>query len=263
MVRRHHLALADDRAIEHEEERDNPVERGVNLFNQPTPQQSMVGRGATPSMGLSQFRGGVMRKATRAKAMAARSEAHMMGEHLGKHLADLHGGAYRDEFCHGLSGGSWSDFWGKVKNEFVNPNSVLREKALPTAAKVATYASPLINAAAPGVGTAISTGLNAVQFANKTAQEHGFGHHRGGNMEFGNVKTGAYHGQGHDEDEAAEFMKKNPNFLKKSRKTKAKRAPASAGDGRRKRAEIVKQVMAQKGLKMIEASKYVKEHGLY
>ena len=42
-----------------------------------------------------------------------------------------------------------------------------------------------------------------------------------------------------------------------------KRAPAGPNDGRRKRAEIVKRVMAQKGMKMIEASKYVKEHGLY
>jgi hypothetical protein len=47
------------------------------------------------------------------------------------------------------------------------------------------------------------------------------------------------------------------------RRKKAKRAPASAGDGRRKRAEIVKKVMAEKGLKMIEASKYVKDHHLY
>jgi hypothetical protein len=34
-------------------------------------------------------------------------------------------------------------------------------------------------------------------------------------------------------------------------------------DGRAKRAEIVKQVMKEKGLKMIEASKYVKAHNLY
>ena len=36
-----------------------------------------------------------------------------------------------------------------------------------------------------------------------------------------------------------------------------------AGDGRRKRAEVVKKVMADQGLSMIEASKFVKEHGLY
>jgi len=42
-----------------------------------------------------------------------------------------------------------------------------------------------------------------------------------------------------------------------------KRAPAGPEDGRRKRAAVVKKVMADKGLSMIEASKYVKQHGLY
>lgn len=42
-----------------------------------------------------------------------------------------------------------------------------------------------------------------------------------------------------------------------------RRAPAGASDGRRKRAEVVKKVMAEKGLSMIEASKFVKAHGLY
>ena len=46
-------------------------------------------------------------------------------------------------------------------------------------------------------------------------------------------------------------------------KGKGRRAPAGPNDGRRKRAEIVKKVMAEKGMKMIEASKYVKAHGLY
>ncbi|QIG59350.1 hypothetical protein [Dishui Lake virophage 2] len=40
-------------------------------------------------------------------------------------------------------------------------------------------------------------------------------------------------------------------------------AKIGGGGGRAKRAEIVKKVMAEKGMKMIEASKYVKEHGLY
>ena len=35
------------------------------------------------------------------------------------------------------------------------------------------------------------------------------------------------------------------------------------GDGRAKRAMIVKKVMKEKGMKMIEASKYVKQNGLY
>ena len=44
---------------------------------------------------------------------------------------------------------------------------------------------------------------------------------------------------------------------------KKRRAPAGENDGRRKRADIVKRVMKEKGMKMIEASKYVKAHNLY
>jgi hypothetical protein len=44
---------------------------------------------------------------------------------------------------------------------------------------------------------------------------------------------------------------------------KKEKRVVGAGDGRRKRADIVRKVMAEKGMKMIEASKYVKEHGLY
>jgi hypothetical protein len=39
--------------------------------------------------------------------------------------------------------------------------------------------------------------------------------------------------------------------------------PAGENDGRRARAEIVRRVMAEQGLGMIQASKYVKENGLY
>jgi hypothetical protein len=42
-----------------------------------------------------------------------------------------------------------------------------------------------------------------------------------------------------------------------------RRASAGPNDGRRKRAEVVKKVMAERGISMIEASKYVKAHGLY
>lgn len=44
---------------------------------------------------------------------------------------------------------------------------------------------------------------------------------------------------------------------------KRKRAKAGPSDGRRKRAEIVKRVMKEHGMSMVEASKYVKAHGLY
>lgn len=60
------------------------------------------------------------------------------------------------------------------------------------------------------------------------------------------------------EDEESMARMKRGMFAK----GKAKRE-VGAGDGRRKRAEVVRKVMAEKGMKMIEASKYVKEHGLY
>jgi hypothetical protein len=55
--------------------------------------------------------------------------------------------------------------------------------------------------------------------------------------------TGAYEGQG----------------IKKGRKPR----PSKATGARQKRNEIVKRIMKEKGMKMIEASKYVKEHKLY
>lgn len=51
-------------------------------------------------------------------------------------------------------------------------------------------------------------------------------------------------------------------LLKEGVKTGIK-ALASGAGGRARRAEIVKKVMADKGMKMIEASSYVKTHGLY
>ena len=48
-----------------------------------------------------------------------------------------------------------------------------------------------------------------------------------------------------------------------SRSPKKRRRKAGANDGRRRRAVIVKRIMKEKGLNMPQASKYVKEHGLY
>jgi hypothetical protein len=50
---------------------------------------------------------------------------------------------------------------------------------------------------------------------------------------------------------------------KKAESEKKPKATKGKAGGREARAEIVKKVMKEKGLKMIQASKYVKEHGLY
>jgi hypothetical protein len=228
----------------------------------------LKGGAAVPTMGLSEFRGGAnplldhtnvarsgayegqgrSRKSMPPVAMRGgkyHRDGHALSEHM---LATMGAAAHKKlmggmiQHAYGCHGGAWwdfldpnkngvaaafQDFGAKAKNEFVNPESVLRGKVLPVAAKVGSVLAPVINAAGtavgvPGVGTAISTGLNAAQGVNQEAKNFGYG--RGG---------------------------------------KKKRAPASAGDGRRKRADIVRKVMKERGVKMIEASKIVKSEGLY
>jgi hypothetical protein len=62
--------------------------------------------------------------------------------------------------------------------------------------------------------------------------------------------------------EVMALAKKNPVVRKVVAKVVAK-AKSVVGGGRAKRAEIVKRVMLEKGMKMIEASKFVKAHNLY
>ena len=54
-----------------------------------------------------------------------------------------------------------------------------------------------------------------------------------------------------------------PKATKALKKVADKAITKAVGGGRSARAAIVKKVMAEKGMKMIEASRYVKEHGLY
>lgn len=61
----------------------------------------------------------------------------------------------------------------------------------------------------------------------------------------------------------AEDVEASDILTKMKASGKKRRAPASAGDGRKKRAEIVRKVMKEHGLSMIEASKKVKADGLY
>ena len=102
------------------------------------------------------------------------------------------------------------------------------------------------------------------QAAAKKAYEEARDKKRGGNeLEGGYGNYGAYAG-GHCPSE--EHLRDEVSGKGKKRACeggKKRRAPAGASDGRRKRADIVKKVMAEKGLKMIEASKYVKAHNLY
>lgn len=67
-------------------------------------------------------------------------------------------------------------------------------------------------------------------------------------------------GDKRSDEQKSDDAKKTQKTVKKTVK---KVFGGKAGDGRAKRAEIVKKIMKEKGMKMIEASKYVKANNLY
>jgi len=247
--------MADSRALEEQMERHNPVNPKNSLSNRREKVLRNVGAGATPSMGLSEFRGG------------SHSEARMMGHNLGRHLFGLHGGAFHKDFCDGMvSGGRMTDEQMMERHEQAEragPKGLslkeLREQHNRTAENEYAREHPIAHA----VG---KHGMRAVEGLTNALVEHGDkvgvpkgvieGVKSARDVAHGKGKTGAYEGKGMPHP----IMTAMPSV---SRGGKKRRSPASAGDGRRKRAEIVKKVMAEKGMKMIEASKYVKQHGLY
>jgi hypothetical protein len=232
MARDIRAALADTRALEEEMERVNPI----NPVRMSTRKgytgilrggaESMIGRGATPSMGLSQFRGGRKRGEVRKEE---ESEIVGMGRDLGMHIQELHGAGFFDDFAKG--------FMSVVK-------------------PIASIAKPVLSfiphpaaQAASGILGALGAGKQRKQRKPMDELEqlhemHGGQMHMatcGGRLH-GGMDTGAYKGEG--------------------RRRRVKK-PVSEHDGRRKRAEVVKRVMQDRGVSMIEASRIVKQEGLY
>lgn len=262
-TRNAHLAMADDRAMEEQMERENPVNPKGLLNNRRETALRNVGSGATPSMGLSQFRGGQKHSLMDhiehpMKGFGTKkgpSEAHSMGKALSAHIGKLHGKGFWDDFGdgfrQGFSGmGRRDDYsqerdaensvkYNKMLDESgmrgMSPNE-MRQKRFDAARRegvkpIRDLTHGMIDAmgAIPGMGGLASVAREGVKLLPGIGDIMGKG-----------SKTGAYEGKG-----------------------RKRRAPAGANDGRRKRAEVVRKVMAEKGMKMIEASKYVKEHGLY
>ena len=146
---------------------------------------------------------------------------------------------------------------------------------------IAQKIAPIAKAVAPAVGNLVGH-PNAGQTTANVLGALGFGKgrrgRRGGNISKSGAYEGGHHEPAHGEDENGEQLEgkgflgdilgfiPGVGSLAKAiglGKGKRKRAAAGPNDGRRKRAEIVKKVMREKGMKMIEASKYVKAHGLY
>lgn len=245
MNRMERKAMADSRALEEQNERMNPLS----------------GRGATPSMGLSQFRGG--------KKMMKNAAAQ--GKQLMDHLTSLHGGAYAKEFHKGMSGaGPFSSLghgisdivglFGLGKKEESESESDEEEEMKKKKKK-------------GGLRTGRYEGQGKITAAEKKALQSVLDKHKmdgGSRCVGGRAAPPTPHGPPRHElmEGAGPFSNLGHGIsdivgmFGLGKKKKEKRV-VGAGDGRRKRADVVRKVMAEKGMKMIEASKYVKEHGLY
>lgn len=315
-----HKAMADARAMEEEAERMNPIH----------------GAGATPSMGLSQFRGGAKKLAKRIAKMEAetpsmaqteedamavmpsgeydgagkhKSEAMAQGSQLGQHLHRLHGGAYVKEFMEGMGmagGAQTGAYEGEGKLTITHGGAKKKAEA---PAMEGGFLGALLSAAVPLIGslfgkgemkksahTALMKHFNKKPRSKKPELQGGFwgsllsaavpligslfgkgamtqkAHddlvamvkkHEGKGMSGAGRMVGAGRVVGAGKMKVEMESDSEEETAMPSPKAPKKRRVVSEGDGRRKRAEIVRKVMKEKGMKMIEASKYVKEHGLY
>ena len=318
-------------------ERHNPVNPKAEM------RTGVYGRGATPSMGLSQFRGGgtgagdsesdeemegggflgsmigqfnpmlgsvasmaglghgdgmVGAGTGGRRRKGGMSEATQMGLHLGKHLHGLHGAGF------------WSDF-GDGFMSVIRPVAGIAKSVAPLLGPEGMAASGVMNAIGlgsarrgargrPRKGAGTGAGKLTITHGGATNSDTGayLGKGTGGRRGRG---TGAGTGAGREREDMAMLgmgtgagmlgqdghgIRQGGGFLSDlgipvisnlagmvglgtgagtgaGTGGRRRRAPAGASDGRRKRAEVVKRVMADKGLSMIEASKYVKAHNLY
>ena len=310
----------DMRAMEEQMERHNPVR----------------GRGATPSMGLSQFRGGAygcgdddgeemegggllssmlgqfgspmlgqvasmaglgngrmegggdmsrMVGAGNGRKKKGMSEATQMGLHLGKHLHSLHGAGFFDDFGRGFM-------------SVIRPAAGIAKAVAPLLGPEGMAASGVLNAVGLGRrGRGTGAGKLTITHGGATNSDTGAYHGKG--------RRGCGTGAGRERDDRAmtglgtgagmlgqdgHGVRQGGGFLSDlgipvisnlagmvglgtgagegcgtgaGTGGRRRRAPAGPSDGRRKRAEVVKRVMAEKGLSMIEASKFVKANNLY
>jgi len=313
----------DMRAMEEQMERHNPVR----------------GRGATPSMGLSQFRGGgtgagdsesdeemegggflgsmigqfnpmlgsvasmaglghgdgmVGAGTGGRRRKGGMSEATQMGLHLGKHLHGLHGAGF------------WSDF-GDGFMSVIRPAAGIAKSIAPLLGPEAMAASGVMNAIGlgsarrgargrPRKGAGTGAGKLVITHGGATNSDTGayLGKGTGG-------RRGCGTGAGREREDMAMLgmgtgagmlgqdghgVRQGGGFLSDlgipvisnlagmvglgtgagtgaGTGGRRRRAPAGANDGRRKRAEVVKKVMRERGISMIQASKAVKAEGLY
>ena len=271
-------ARGDMRAMEEQMERHNPVR----------------GSGATPSMGLSQFRGGrsmgdsgsesgeemegggtggmsrMVGAGTGGRRKKGMSEATQMGLHLGKHLHSLHGAGFFDDFKKGFM-------------SVIGPVAGIAKSVLPMMGPKGRMASAAMGALGLGKHRGRGTGAGVLKITHggatnsDTGAYHGKGIGAGREVDdrmmtgmgmLGQDGHGTYQGSGFLSSLGIPVISNLAGMIGLGKEGcgtggRRKRAPAGPSDGRRKRAEVVKRVMAEEGLSMIEASKFVKANNLY
>jgi len=148
-----------------------------------------------------------------------------------------------------VHGGNWfTDTWGKIRNEFENPNSVLRGKYIPALAHEFTDPNSKLRGELVDQAAAVLPQAAAAKKLNDTLKSIGLG------------RPGAVHG-GWDAFGAQAWANKHVKQIPKFTPTKgagrprAPRAPTA-------RNLVVRDVMREKGLSLPDASAYVKAHKL-
>jgi hypothetical protein len=227
-VRREKLSLADRRAMEKEANRENVLD----------------GRGATPSMGLSEIRGGSFHavggsRTGRYEGMGhdeseSESDKEVKGMGRGKHTKHL---KQLKKLC-GSSGGS------ELHGGFL----------------------PLLGLLTPLIGNMIKNGIagkNVFTGNGKFEEDYkrnmeGAGLH-GGFLPLLGLLTPLLGNMIKNAVEGKNLITGNGS----GGSTGAGSGGAGKSDGRARRASIVKKIMAEKGCSMIEASRHVKANNLY
>lgn len=286
VARREALNMADNRAMEVQHNRENPTNPKQLMNNRKENANRLVGQGATPSMGLSQFRGGkhtlldhlehptkgygtkkgqVRKTARRAyEGVDDLREAQDMGRQLRDHLVELHGKGFCSAFSEGMTGETMA---GGAYSEEQRANMIM-EKAKPGRNRnngipllsgnidgvwsgtgkrrgrpPKMKGGDMLNQPMPVAGTNLSLTGQTFPVDENKEEEEALPPVNDMSAEMkGNGLTGAYEGQG---------------------RVKTPQQKRVVGAGVMKRAEIVKRIMKEKGMKLIEASKYVKAHNLY
>lgn len=234
-------ALANRRALVEQAERMNPIQNEYSYNGSgATPTEAVRQMGGTP---LSEFRGGSFASMTAKVAKKMSGSGHHSGSdsdsdssdddafeggrRLFAHMMDVKGEGFAKDFHKGMGAYTGSGFFDTLKSAVGDLDKHLRKNPAPSIGEFATNT-------ARDVGRTLEHAVNPLSRFGLSV----FG-------KKGGLNTGAYEGDG------------------RMRPVNGVGFQAAGGKRTNARAAVVKKVMAEKGLSMIEASKYVKQHNLY